>query len=86
MAQIQYVHVRHSNGAEDMVPVSTAAAREAAGQLTIVDPTPGRYRKISAPALAEAGSPKRSPKPKTADLVVTDSAADAASTAEEATK
>lgn len=83
---IKYVHVKHSNGAEDMVPESTVAAREAAGQLKIIDPTPGRYRKISAPALAAAGSPKRSPKPKTADPVVTDPAADAASTAEEATK
>lgn len=92
MAQIQYVRVRHSNGAHDMVPVSTAAAREAAGQLTILDPTPGRYRKISAPVapvvepVAVVERPKRSPKEKVTVVVATDSAADAANTAEEATK
>lgn len=46
---INYVRVRHSNGAEDMVPESTAAARQKAGQLQILDPTPTRYRKIPVP-------------------------------------
>jgi hypothetical protein len=100
---IKYVRVRHSNGVEDMVPELGVCAREAAGQLQVLDPTPCRYRKISAPAESAPSPeisapvvpvesvevverPKRSPKQRAADLVATDSAADAATTAEEATK
>lgn len=89
---IKYVHVRHSNGAEDMVPESTAAAREAAGQLVILDPTPGRYRKFPAPAEpaeeqvseVEADRPKRT---RTATPVAVDPApVGAPDEPEEATK
>lgn len=95
---VSYLRVRHSNGVEDCVPVEGAQAREKAGLLTILDPTPIRYRKFSDPVEGHVshskfsdpdGSerPKRSPKTqKAADSAAVDSAAVAAPMAEEASE
>ena len=41
---IDYVHVRWPDGADEMVPASTAHIREQCGDFTIVDPKPARWR------------------------------------------
>lgn len=44
MDEILYVHVRWPDGADDMMPESVAQIRADAGDFTIVDPKPGRWR------------------------------------------
>lgn len=39
-----YVHIRWPNGADEMVPASTAQIRADAGDFVIVDATPARWR------------------------------------------
>lgn len=40
----RYVHVRHANGADDMIPEQAAAVLADAGMVKIIDATPGPYR------------------------------------------
>lgn len=45
---IKYIHVQHPNGAHDMLPERSAQVLAAAGQVTIIDPTPGPYHRFKA--------------------------------------
>ncbi len=67
MTDIQYVHVQWTKtGADDMVPQTAAPLLEQAGDLTIVDPTPSRYRRfkpnlpLGEPANPDAAKTRRS--------------------------
>lgn len=51
----QYVHVRHTNGADDMIPEHSAKVQADAGLVEIVDPTPAPYRRL----VAEPSKPGR---------------------------
>ena len=83
--QVRYVHVRWAKtGADDMVPEHSAPLLAKAGDLTIVDPTPTRYRRFKPRRpLGEPASPKRT---KATARVVTEPAPTGAPTAEEATE
>lgn len=81
---IEYVHVKWPDGADDMVPASTAHIRAEVGDFEIVDPTPARWRAFKPRLpLGEPASPKQQ---KTTRVVTEPAPIPGASTAEEATK
>lgn len=80
---IKYVHVKWTQtGADDMVPERSAHALADAGDLTIVDPTPTRYRRFK-PRIP-LGSTARPKHTKTANRVVNEPAPAGAEQPEEA--
>lgn len=85
MEEIQYVHVKWKrSGADDMVPERSAPLLAKAGDLVIVDPKPGRYRRFKPNVpLGTLASPKRT---KAAPQVVTEPAPAGAEQPEEATE
>ena len=46
MTDVQYIHVRHPNGADDMLPEHAAHVLAEAGDVEIVEATPGRHRRF----------------------------------------
>jgi hypothetical protein len=85
---IKYVHVKwKQSGADDMVPAHSARVLADAGDLQIVDPEPGPYRRfkprvpLGEPPLGEPAQPRRSRTSK-----VTEPAPDGADQPEEASE
>jgi len=89
--EIRYVHVQWKrSGSDDMVPQASAPLLEKAGDLTIIDPAPGRYHhfKGKVPLGTSVTSKKTTARKhvRKATVLVTETAPVGAPTAEEATK
>lgn len=61
---VRYVHVKWAQtGADDMVPEKSAPLLQQAGDLKIIDPTPGPYRRFKPRVpLGTSARPKRTKK------------------------
>lgn len=79
---VRYVHVRHQNGADDMIPEQSAAVLADAGLVEIIDPTPGPY--LHPKPRVPLGTQVRPKRTKTTRRVVTEPAPAGADQPEEA--